>query len=322
MKTFALILVLKSLFFSCRADVGSLRNLQSLGNVVRFELINGLTQKKIGDLYNKVVIDVSTFSGMAEPSFNVRAVLSGGAAAVVFDYQTTLNYHVESSSPYTLCSGAICSVLTYGTHTIQATTYSSKLLTAATAGKKFSVTFVIRRPNAPALPVTGLQLIQTSVSPNKAIMDLKFGTTNIIDLAKLGLSDARFNIQAIASSAVQSVRFSNGIVETSKPLAYCRNDSDQFVTCDDLVVGASKNITVTGYPLAGATGTPYTLQWAAIQIVNPIQSAPVPIPTAPETEPTTPKPVPIAPKPVPNTSATCKIPKVSLTMTVIQHIRF
>lgn len=313
MKAFALILVLQLLFFRCIADVGSLRNLQSLGNVVRFELINGLTQKKIGNLYNKVVIDVSTISGMEEPSFNVKAILSGGAAVVVFDYQTTSKYHVESSSPYTLCSGAICSVLTYGTHTVQATTYSSASMTSATAGKKLSVTFVIRRSDAPTLPVTSLQLVHTSVSPNKAILDLKFGITNIIDLKKLGLSDARFNIQAIASSAVQSVMFSNGIIETSKPLAYCRNVKDQFVTCDDLVVGVTKNITVTGYPLAGATGTPYPLQWAAIRIVKPIRPKPVP---------NTPKPVQIAPKPVPVPLATCKIPKVSTTMTAIQYIRF
>lgn len=271
-KPLTLLLVLQSLMLGCKGDVGSLRSLQqSLGNVVRFELINGITQKKIRDLYNKVVIDMSTISGMTEPSFNVRAVLNGGAAVVVFDYQSTLKFHTDASSPFTLCPNAVCSALNYGTHTVRATTYSSTSL--ATKGKSFSITFEIRRPSTPVLPVTSLQLIDASVIPNKVVMDLKFGVTTVIDLGKLGLLDARFNIQAITSNAVQSVKFSNGVVETSKPLAYCGNSGDTFFACDDLVAGVTKNITVTGYSSTGATGTQYALQWAAIQIIKPISLA-------------------------------------------------
>ena len=287
MKTFTFLLVLQTLLVSCKGDAGSLRNLQTLGNVVRFELFNGVTQKKIRDLYNKVVIDVSTISGMVEPSFNVRAILSGGAAVIVFDYQTTQKFNTDASSPYTLCPNAVCTALTYGTHTIRATTFNSASLT--NAGKSLSVTFEIRRSTPAVLPVTGLQLINANVSPNKVIMDLKFGATNVIDLGKLGLSDARFNIQAITSSAVQSVKFSNAMVETSKPLAYCGNSGDTFFVCNDLVAGITKNITVTGYSLTGATGTPYTLQWAVIQIVKPVS-----IP-----------------------AVACTIPKVSLTIHVV-----
>ena len=295
MKTFIRLLVLQSLFFYCEGDIGSLRTLQSLGNVVRFELINGITQKKISDLYNKVVIDMSTITDMTEPSFNVRAILSGGAAAVVFDYQTTLKFHTDVASPYTLCPNATCSNLTFGTHTVRATTYSSTSL--KTSGKSFSLSFEIRRSSPSVLPVTGLHLIDANVSPNKVVMGLKLGATNVVDLGKLGLSYARFNIQAITSNVTQSVKFSNGVVETSKPLAYCGNSGDTFFVCNDLVVGVTKNITVTGYSQSGATGIPYTLQWAVIQIVKPVIS---------------------------NAPVACTIPKVSHKMHAIKnaHIDF
>jgi hypothetical protein len=209
---------------------------------------------------------------MTEPTFNVRAVLSGGAAVVVFDYQSTLKYHTDTASPYTLCPNATCSALKFGRHTVRATTYSSSALT--TSGKSFSITFEIRRPSAPIQPVTGLQLMDANVSPSKVVMDLKFGTTNVVDLGKLGISTARLNIQAIISSAAQSVKFSNGVVETSKPLAYCGNSGDTFFACNDLVAGVTKNITVTGFSSTGASGTPYALQWAVIQIVNPVTTVP------------------------------------------------
>ena len=295
MKPFTWLLVLQTLLFSCKGDVTSLRRLQSLGNVVRFELFNGITQKRIRDIYNKVVIDMSTISGMTEPSFNIRAVLSGGAAVVVFDYQTTLKFHTDVASPYTLCPNATCTALSYGMHTVRATTYSSTSL--QTSGKKFSISFEIRRSSPPILPVTGLHLIDTNVSPNKVVMGLKLGATNVVDLGKLGLSYARFNIQAITSNVTQSVKFSNGVVETSKPLAYCGNSGDTFFVCNDLVVGVTKNITVTGYSQSGATGIPYTLQWAVIQIVKPVIS---------------------------NASVACTMPKVSHKMHAIEnaHIDF
>ena len=303
MKAFLFLLAL-TLLFHCEADVGSLRTLQTLGRVVRFELIDGVTQKKISDLWNNAVINVPAISGTSQPSLNVRAVLSGGAAVVVFDYQNTSKYHNDATSPYTLCASAFCPVLNYGKHYIRATTYSSTSLTG-TPGKSFGITFEIRQTIPPVLPVTNLQLMNANVSPSKVLLNLTFGTTNVIDLGKLGLSDAKFNVQAVTSSIVQSVQFSNGVVETSKPLAYCGNSGETFNVCPDLLVGATKNITVTGYSSTGATGTAYPLQWAVIQIVN---SSPV-VAKPPTKAPTK------APLAAPTTSA-CAIPKVRQIMGV------
>jgi hypothetical protein len=330
MRTISFLLLFSTILLDiCNAKTGSLRNLQSSVDVVRFELINGITNTKIRDLYNKAVIDLSTISGMTVPSFNVRAVLSSGAAVVVFDYQSTRNFNSDSSAPYTLCPAASCSVLNYGNHTIRAAAYKS--ISSAASGKSLSITFEIRRAAVTTVqPILGLQLMDVSVVPNKVATDLKFGARNVIDLQKLGLSDAQFNIQALVGSMVQSVKFNNGWTETSKPLAYCGNVGDIFTRCNDLIVGTSMNITVTGYSLAAGLGTPFPLQWAFIEIIPgaatptkapssivPPVSAPVPAPVqAPVVVPvqapiSVPAPIdpPIGAAPV--VPRACTIPQVS-----------
>jgi hypothetical protein len=340
MKYSLLLLVLNALLLAkCNGDVGSLRKLQTFGNVVRFELINGKTSKKIRDIYNGLIIDISTIAGMSEPAFNVKAILSSGAALVVFDYQTTMNYRFDYSNPYTLCSDGACSVLSYGKHTIRANTYNSTSFNGA--GVRRSISFEIRRTNVK--PITSLQLISTTAVPSKVVMELSFNTINIVDLYKLGLSKAEFNIVAIGSNMVQSVKFSNGPTENSKPYTYCGNSGDTFSACNDLGVGADRNITVIGYSSGSQSGTAYPLQWARIQIVNsePSLAAPVAPPMkAPVATPTkmpviTPVIAPVVtPAKVPNAAPvaataptstntppiatrTCSIPEVSGPRTVV-----
>jgi hypothetical protein len=86
----------------------------------------------------------------------------------------------------------------------------------------------IRKVQAkPALkPLISLQLIATHVLPHKCVMNLTFSGVNTIDLQKLGLSTASFNIKVLANATVKSIKFSNGMVENSLPFAYCGNSGD------------------------------------------------------------------------------------------------
>jgi hypothetical protein len=299
MKKSSLYLALQTLLSACcMASGASLRKTQTIGNVVKLELINGLTGSKIRDLKNGTIIDMATIRGMIEPAFNVRAILSSGAPLVIFDFQSNKNYRYDDSNPYTLCAAAACPELTYGTYEIGATSYNSTTLQTAKAGNPFSVKFEIRK--APILPVTSLQLINTGVVPNKVVMNLTFNAINVIDLQKLRLSAAKFNINAVVNNTVKSVKFSNGWVEGVLPLAYCGNVGVVFNTCDDLTVKANMNISVIGYPLSGQKGTPYPLQWARIQIVQ--GTVLTPAPPAPVRAPTPTAPIPKLPTPTAPTS--------------------
>jgi hypothetical protein len=117
----------------------------------------------------------------------------------------------------------------------------------------------IRKVQAkPALkPLISLQLIATHVLPHKCVMNLTFSGVNTIDLQKLGLSIASFNIKVLANATVKSIKFSNGMVENSLPFAYCGNSGDVYNTCTDLIVEEQKNITFIGYPQLGQQGAAY-----------------------------------------------------------------
>jgi hypothetical protein len=129
-------------------------------------------------------------------------------------------------------------------------------------------------------------------------MTLTFGTTvNVVDLKLLTVPAASFNLNAIRSSAaVQTVKFSNGVNEGGVPFAYCTNSGTTYVTCGDLVVGATVVMTVTPYPLPQQKGTPFAMRTATIRIVDTRTKSPVP-------------PTPV---PAPSVSSQCPIPKVRL----------
>ena len=108
-------------------------------------------------------------------------------------------------------------------------------------------------------------------------MNLAFNSVNVVNLQELGLLTAEFNINAVnTGSLVKSVRFSNTRDEGAVPFAYCGNSGPTYFTCADLVVGATVNITVTPFPLAGQQGTPFPPITTTIQIIQGEPSPPPP----------------------------------------------
>jgi hypothetical protein len=152
-------------------------------------------------------------------------------------------------------------------------------------------------------PISGLRLMYTGVDPSVSVMNLAFDTVNIVDLRILSLPSASFNLDALVSSNVQSVKFSNGRTETTAPLAYCGNRGSTFYTCPDLVLGATITVTVNAYSQANGAGSLIASRSATIKIIR------TSVPTAPTAPTRAPVAAPVIP-PVPG----CPIPKVSIAI--------
>ena len=108
---------------------------------------------------------------------------------------------------------------------------------------------------------------------NEIVASLDFNQLTVIDMAALGLSWARFNIEAVADSTVDSITFSpNGHVETIRPFHYCGGKVSDLKECPDLTTG--KVITVT----ASVSGMPDVTVTFRIDEVPPITLPPVSVP--------------------------------------------
>jgi hypothetical protein len=132
---------------------GSQRKLQ-LASIVALELMDANTDKKIVNLSNELVVDVSSIPGMSRPSFNINAVVSGPIQSVVFGFNANPTFRTETSALYAFCGNdgsdfPACTVLGYGTHNVSATPFTSVNGTR-TPGTKvtYRITFV-RTTKAP-----------------------------------------------------------------------------------------------------------------------------------------------------------------------------
>jgi hypothetical protein len=320
------ILISSILNTSCN-EVGSKSSLRRLeerqlqkNSIIKLELINAETDKKIMDLVNGQVINIMN-TGLTQPSFSINATASSDVKSVRFGYNATKNFRTEGGIPFALCGNAgtnfyPCPQLGYGTHTVTATPTSISGIVGTTVSVTFTI--VSGSPVAPPVPVPApirapvaapiqtaaplavlpaihtLRLMYTGVDPSVSVMILAFDKINVVDLNLLKVPSGKFNIDALVGPGVQSVTFSNNRTETSAPLAYCGNNGNAFYDCEDLVLGATVTVTVTAYPERSGAGTPILSRSATIQIIRTV--APTPPTAAPVAAPTRP-PVPGCPLP-------------------------
>jgi hypothetical protein len=114
--------------------------------------------------------------------------------------------------------------------------------------------------------VIGMKLIHAPT--NQAVMDLINGT--VVDVAQYPSS--RFNVMAVilegttSETFVQSVQFSNGVVERTRPFSYCGNANGQYKRCSDLV-STTNAITITATPY-NAAGTPLSKMTVTFRITD------------------------------------------------------
>ena len=81
----------------------SLRELQALGQVDRFVLINADTNLPIIDLFSGMVINIAAQS---TSNFNVQATVvanSGEVGSIKFGYNTQPSFRIETNAPYSFC---------------------------------------------------------------------------------------------------------------------------------------------------------------------------------------------------------------------------
>jgi hypothetical protein len=81
----------------------ALREMQTLGVVDRFVLINADTKAPIVDLFNGTVINIATQS---TSNFNIQVTLvanSGNVGSILFGYNTNPSYRIETGAPYAFC---------------------------------------------------------------------------------------------------------------------------------------------------------------------------------------------------------------------------
>jgi hypothetical protein len=147
-----------------------------------------------------------------------------------------------------------------------------------------------RQPTARSLQtdsgITSLELIYTGASPHVSVMNLTLDAVNVIDLADLGITANKFNINAVRTgTTVNSVQFSNGHYEGLVPYAYCANVGPVYNTCSDLVLGTVLTVSVVPYPLPNLQGSPLPTVTTTLKIVNSASVAPslapIPPPVAP-----------------------------------------
>jgi hypothetical protein len=277
-----------------RRETTEERSLQTRGVVTKLVLINARDSTPITDITNGQVINVSGLFGSATPDLSIDAIVTGPVDSVQFGLNNNTKFSVERKAPYSICGNTgtksnRCTEFGYGTYTVTATPSTNGVV-----GTSVKVTFTTSNSSAPvAVPMkapvvapiqgatfTGLHLMYTASYPTKYVMNLQFGTINVIDLQKLNLPLSRFNVEALVGSNVQSVQFSNGNNETSKPLAYCGNDGDNFHTCDDLVEGATVKISITAFTGPYGGGTKIGTRTTTIRIIrsnSPIAPVPPPV---------------------------------------------
>jgi len=120
---------------------------------------------------------------------------------------------------------------------------------------------------SPSSTALKLKLYYVGTTPHQFVMELSPDGTNIVDLAELGYSHAKFNIDAVPNgdSTVGSVVFDNGIVENTSPYIYCAHSGSLFYTCSDLIEGL-QTVSATAYPEKHLSGTPYETFTAIIDI--------------------------------------------------------
>jgi hypothetical protein len=317
-------------------DTNEGRYLQTAsGNVTKLVLINARTNTAITDLSFGQVINVARLFGTGTPELNINAVVSGPVGSVRFGYNQNPRFQIEGATPYAFCGDTkrkfnACPQLGYGTHTVTATSITNGikgspikvLFTIVTSGAPVPapVTAPVKVPITVPVPVpvtvtepnfTGLRLIYTDSYPSVFVMNLQFGIVNIVDLQKLKLANDNFNFEVLVGPNVKSVEFSNGRGETSKPLAYCGNDGDNFHTCDDLKVGTTTRVTIMAYSQRYGGGVNIATRETIIQIIrssSPIVPVvtPVKVPVATPVRAPAPVGTPIAPVPG------CPLPKVRI----------
>jgi hypothetical protein len=135
------------------------RQLQTVGTVIQFRLINANPDKNGQILVDKItngsVINLSNFP--ANQAFNLEAVTSGSVGSVRFGYNNIASFRTESESPYAMCGDIkgiynSCSELAIGSHTVTATPWSGERATG-TSGKSASVSFTIVTNTPAPVPV-------------------------------------------------------------------------------------------------------------------------------------------------------------------------
>jgi hypothetical protein len=135
------------------------RQLQTVGTVIQFRLINANPDKNGQILVDKItngsVINLSNFP--ANQDFNIEAVTSGPVGSVRFGYNDIASFRTESESPYAMCGDMkgiynSCSELAVGSHTVTATPWSGERATG-TSGKSASVSFTIVTNTPAPVPV-------------------------------------------------------------------------------------------------------------------------------------------------------------------------
>ena len=274
------------------------RQLQEVGEVYGFVLINSLTDKPIAKLYEGMVINLHNF-GLSSAAFNIEALVSGAPVeSVKFGLDADPNFKTENVSPYTACgnSGTYfykCPELGLGQHTITATPFSENSA-GGNAGSPYTVNFSIVVEGSPAI-TEGITKLELYYAPsNQYLMDLDLTGETVVNVAELGLATVDFNINAVNSgNLVQSVAFSpSGRKESTEPFSYCGNIGPSYNSCPDLNVGVH-TITVTPYPFKQQRGTPFDDIVATIRIIDD-PAIPVPAPVAFSVPPPQPPTVSVA----------------------------